>query len=177
MVYHAVHQLNVVRQLYDRSIRIDLFMLRPLYAFSALSGLTVVGFGFVNSLWFILTPSLLLMNLLFFIVFIGMALLTFVLPMRGAHRLLEEEKERLLVENGERQRAMIAQLHRRIDTDDLTEMDNLNKTLTSLELERAALERISTWPWNPETPRAVVAALLFPVVVWLLQRVLERVLA
>jgi hypothetical protein len=81
-----------------------------------------------------------------------------------------------LSENGERQRIIIAELHRRVDSGDLGEMDDLSKTLTSLELERTTLERISTWPWKPETPRAVIAALLFPVVVWLLQWVLERVL-
>ena len=55
-------------------------------------------------------------------------------------------------------------------------MDNLNKAMASLEIEYTAIKRISTWPWNPETPRLVLAALLFPVVVWLTQWVLQHVL-
>lgn len=176
MIYHAIHQLNVVRQIYDGCIKIDLFSLRPLYAFSALSGLTVVGIGFSTYIWFLMSPSLLGFNLTFLLIFIGVAVLTFILPLRGAHNMLVDEKERLLSENGERHRVMIAELHRRVDSNELGEIDNVNKTLTSLELERTLLERISTWPWQPGTIRAVVAALLFPVVVWLVQWVLERVL-
>lgn len=176
LIYHAIHQLNVVRQIYDGCIKIDLFTLRPLYAFSSLSGLTVVGIGFNTYLWFLTSPALLGFNLGFLLIFIGVAALTFLLPLRGAHDMLVEEKERLLSENGERHRVMIAELHRYVDTNDLGKMDNLNKVLTSLELERTLLERISTWPWQPGTIRAVVAALLFPVVVWLLQWVLERIL-
>jgi hypothetical protein len=56
-------------------------------------------------------------------------------------------------------------------------MDNLNKTMASLELEHAALERTSTWPWRPETLRNLAAALFFPVMVWLTQWVLQRVLS
>ena len=158
MIYHAIHQLNVVRQIYDGCIKIDLFSLRPLYAFSALSGLTVVGIGFNTYLWFLMSPALLGFNLIFLLIFIAVALLTFLFPLRGAHSMLEDEKERLLGENGERQRVMVAELHRRVDAGDLGDMDNLNKTLTSLELERTALEHISTWPWKPETLRAVAAA-------------------
>ncbi len=177
MLYHAVHQLNVVRRIYESGIRIDLFALRPLYAFSRLSALTVVGIGFSTYAWFLVSPVLLGFNLLFFVLFILVALLTFLLPLRGVHRRLDEEKERLLAENGSRHRTLIDELHRQVDSGDLAGVDDINKTLTSLELERTTLERVSTWPWKPETPRALVAALLLPVVVWLLQWLLERVLS
>lgn len=177
MVYHAIHQLNVVRQIYDGCIKIDLFSLRPLYAFSSLSGLTVIGIGFNTYLWFSSSPALFEFNLVFLFIFVVVALLTFILPLRGAHSLLVEEKERLLSENGERHRAMTTELHRRVDANELGEIDNLSKTLSSLDLERVLLERVSTWPWQPGTIRTVIAALLFPVVVWLMQWLLERVLA
>jgi hypothetical protein len=176
MLYHAVHQLRVVRQIYDLATRIDLFKLRPMYAFSSISGLTGVGIAVFSYLWFLLSPALLVPNLAFTAIFTTIALLTFLLPLRGAHRMLVQEKERVLNENSERQRVVLAELHRRVDAGEMVEMDDLHKTMTGLELERTLLERISTWPWKPETPRAVIAALLFPVVVWLMQWVLERVL-
>jgi hypothetical protein len=52
----------------------------------------------------------------------------------------------------------------------------LNKTLASLELEQAALRRIPTWPWEPGTLRGVLAALVLPIVIWLIQYVLQRLL-
>ena len=55
-------------------------------------------------------------------------------------------------------------------------MDALNKALSSLELVHNGLQRISSWPWQSETVRWVVAALLFPVIVWLMQWVLQRIL-
>jgi len=55
-------------------------------------------------------------------------------------------------------------------------MDSLNKALASLEIEAGALRRIQTWPWDPGAVRGLVAALLLPIVVWLLQLLLGRVL-
>jgi hypothetical protein len=179
VIYHTVHQLRIVQQIYDRCTTINLFNLRPLYAFSVLSAQTAVGLILIVYVWYAVAPVLfsLVNSLLGLLCFVGFALLTFVLPLRGAHRLLAEEKDRLLNENGARQRAAISELHRRVDAGEIVDMDNLNKTMASLELEHAALERVSTWPWRPETLRTVAAALLFPVMVWLTQWVLQRFLS
>ena len=67
-------------------------------------------------------------------------------------------------------------LQRRMDSLRLSGADDLNKTLSSLEIERAALQRIPTWPWEPGTIRGLAAALLLPIVIWLIQFVLERML-
>jgi hypothetical protein len=56
-------------------------------------------------------------------------------------------------------------------------MDALHKTMMSLELEHTILFRVSTWPWERDTLRAFTAALFFPVMVWLTQWVLGRLLA
>lgn len=176
VIYHAIHQLNIVRRIYERHIRVDVFVLRPLYSFSSLSALTAVGIGLISYLWFLTTPTLMLPNMLFFVGLTSIALLTFILPLRGAHQLLEAEKDRLLGENGERQRIIIAELHRRVDSLDMSGIDDVHKTLSGLELEHKMLDGISTWPWNPGTPRAVAAALLLPIVLWLAQWLLERAL-
>jgi hypothetical protein len=38
------------------------------------------------------------------------------------------------------------------------------------------LNAISTWPWQPETLRFLVTALLLPLLLWILQYVLQLVL-
>jgi hypothetical protein len=42
-------------------------------------------------------------------------------------------------------------------------------------MEHRTLEAVSTWPWQPETLRGILVAVLLPLLVWLLQRVLSRV--
>jgi hypothetical protein len=178
LAYHTLHQLRIVQQIYNHCSGIDLFALRPLYAFSTLSARTAVGITFISYLWNLVAPSLSISSSSVFhlILLTALALVTFILPLWGAHRVLGDEKDRLLNENGERLRLAVAELHHRVDVGEMVDMDNLNKTLASLELEHATLERISTWPWKPETAQVVAAALLFPVIVWLMQWVLQKML-
>jgi hypothetical protein len=175
-VYHTIHQLRVVQQIYKACSGIDLYKLRPLYAFSTLSGWTAVGIALIIYVWYLFAPSLFNIGIAGLVVFTSFALLTFVVPLWGARRLLVEEKEQHLSKNAERRRLLAAELHRRIDANEMTDMDNLNKTLASLELEYTAIDRISTWPWRTETVRTVTAALFVPVVVWLFQWILRRIL-
>jgi len=74
-------------------------------------------------------------------------------------------------------KAAVAELRRRIDSGQLKAMDDLNKTMASLEIEHATLTRIPTWPWPPGTLRGIVAAVLLPVAIWLIQQVLQPLLA
>jgi hypothetical protein len=48
--------------------------------------------------------------------------------------------------------------------------------MSSLEIELKILHEISTWPWAREAQRNLLLALMFPVIVWFLQRGLERLL-
>lgn len=176
LVYHTLHQLRIVQQIYASCAEIDLYKLRPLYAFSTLSAQTAVGIAFMVYVWYFFAPLLFNIGVAGLVFFTSLSLLTFALPLGVARRLLVDEKDHRLSENGERQRIAAAELHRRVDASEMVEMDNLNQTMASLELERAAIDRISTWPWKPETGRTVAATLLFPTIVWLTQLLLQRVL-
>jgi hypothetical protein len=176
LVYHTLHQLRVVQDVYDRCSSIDLYKLRPIYAFSTLSAQTAVSIALIIYAWYAFAPLLFDIGVAGLVLVTGFSLLTFILPLLTARRLLIEEKYRQLGLNGERQRRAVTELHRRVDAGEMSDMDALNKTMASLELEHTILYRISTWPWERDTLRAVTAALFFPVVVWLTQWVLERVL-
>ncbi len=180
VLYHTGHQLRIVQQIYSRCTSVDLYVLHPLYAFSSLSAQTAIGIVFIAYTYLAAAPhAFSVANMSTFVPLLLMtafSMVTFVYPLLGAHRLLTDERNRRLAHNGELQRAAVGELHRRIEQQDLTDMDGLNKALASLDLERSNLANISTWPWQAETFRAVLAALFFPVVVWLTQWILLRVL-
>lgn len=55
-----------------------------------------------------------------------------------------------------------------------TRIDALSKAQTALVQERDLIARLSTWPWDPTTLRAVVSAIALPIVLFLITRVLDR---
>ena len=75
-----------------------------------------------------------------------------------------------------RRAATTLELHGQLERGRLDKMDQLKKALNSLEIEQNALRKIPTWPWQPGALRAVLAAVVLPVVVWALQLLLGRVL-
>ncbi len=179
MLYHTVHQITTVSRIHATATRIDLFRPAPLHAFSGLAGRTVVGYILIMDptiLYFlgfmreeIHDPRTL--GVLAFMTLLVAA--SFFLPLLGMHRRMEEEKTRLQTEANQRLEATIAELHRRIDAGDMASFTELQRGLTALDIEREALTDIPTWPWQPGTLRLVITALLFPVIVWSVQRILE----
>ena len=178
VVYHTIHQLRWIHHIYVHHTQVNLYRLQPLYAFSIPAALTAGALLLYTYAWFGTTPSLMgePVSRALAILFAGIAVITFTWPLWGIHRRLVEEKKRLMQESSSRFESAVAQLHKRVDRQRLTRMDDLNKTLASLEIEQAALRRIPTWPWEPGTVRGVAAALLLPVFVWLAQQLLSRFL-
>ena len=82
----------------------------------------------------------------------------FVWPLWGAHRMLADAKSALLGELGLRFERAGAGLRRAVDDDDTARMAPLKDALLGLESSLRVVERASTWPWQPETPRLVVSA-------------------
>jgi hypothetical protein len=103
------------------------------------------------------------------------AVACFVLPLRGMHRRLAAEKDRMLAEVASRFETVFARLHERVDQAVLTDADKFNLQITSLSAEREMLARVSTWPWEPATVTGFLTTLGLPVILWVVQRVLERV--
>lgn len=176
--YHTVHQLRLVSRIYARYTRINLFRQIPLYAFSDLSARTTLGLLLPLYAWYVVLPDTFARtgNVISAVVANVIAGLIFVWPLLGIHRLLVDEKEKLLAENSQRLEAAIAELYGRIDGGKLEGIDLLVKGMEGLEINHKAISRVSTWPWAPETLRGLVAALLFPLIVWLGQWLLQRIL-
>jgi hypothetical protein len=176
--YHTLHQLRLVSHIYARYTRINLFRLIPLYAFSDLSARTTLGLLLPLYAWYAVLPDTFarLGNVISAVVASVIAGLIFVWPLLGIHRLLAEEKERLLADSAQRLEAAIAELHRRMDSGKLEGIETLTRAMEGLEINYKAVSRMSTWPWAPETARGLIAALLFPLILWLGQWLLQRIL-
>jgi hypothetical protein len=175
--YHAVRQLRLVTSLYAKKANVDIHNVAPLYSFSTLAAQTAIGMLLVLSGAVLFTPAGLVGGFLVgAVVFAALAVMTFLLPLTGLHRRLAEAKEHELLENDRRWQASTTELYRRVDRRDWAGADRLNATLTALERGRTAIERVPTWPWRPETLRGLVAAVLLPAVIWLIQFGLQRVL-
>jgi hypothetical protein len=175
---HTVHQLKTIHLIYTQHTRINLFNMRPLYGLSGVTALTGAGLTAITYGWMAINPDL-LGNVISMAIVLPITILagaTFLWPLLGVHRLLEEEKGQLLDECSLRIESAIAVLHQRVDGEQLGEMDDLNKTIASLEIEQNLLERIPTWPWRPETVRLLITALALPLGLWLMQYVLQRVI-
>lgn len=177
-IYHSIHQLREISRVYLTFARLNLYRLQPLYAFSVPAALTSGGLILYNYTWFAAGPEFLTqpISIVLGIFFAMASAVIFAWPLLGIHRRLVAEKRKALAESARRFEAAVAELHQRVDKKALAKMDDLNKTLASLELERAALQRIPTWPWEAGTPRGLAVTLLMPLVIWLAQYILQRIL-
>jgi hypothetical protein len=178
-VYHTVRQLNLIHHVYATATHVNLYRRWPLYAFSGLSARTAISLALIPYVGIITRPGvtenigvLLLAGLL-----TVAGLLIFVWPLLGIHRIMEAEKKRLLDENGRKLEAAIAETHKRWDAQDLAGMDDLKNTLDNLVTEQTVISKISTWPWQSGTVGVLATALLLPILLWIVQRILERLLA
>ena len=178
LIYHTIHQLVRISQIYSTHARINVYRLQPLYSLSVPGALTAIGIIVFAYVWFATSsstsrsPGIVEIGLSFG--FLTIAVATFGLPLAGVHRRLVAEKNRRLAETGARFEAASEELHRELDRRRLVHMDQLNKALASLEMEQNSLRRIPTWPWEPGAARGLMAALLLPLVIWLIQFFLGR---
>jgi hypothetical protein len=51
-------------------------------------------------------------------------------------------------------------------------LNELDKALSGLLRMRDVINKLSTWPWQPETLWGMVGAILLPIALWLIQRLL-----
>lgn len=173
----AVRQLWMVDLIHGLAAHVNLFRVKPFYAFSGLAART--GASFVALAYFIIamrpdivreTPALQLL----IVAMLPTAVACFVLPLRGMHLRLVAEKDRLLAEANGRFETLLARLHARVDEEILTDAEKISHQLSSLAAEREAIARLSTWPWEAATITGFLTTLVLPLLIWLVQRVLGR---
>jgi hypothetical protein len=106
---------------------------------------------------------------------LAIAIVAFVFPLLGFHERLKSEKEKAKAENNTRLELAQKRLHRLVDRNGKGIVETKTAISGLLEL-RHELDRISTWPWNTATLTTFISALILPVVIWLIQQFLFRLL-
>jgi hypothetical protein len=177
-MYHTIHQLRVINRIYTAHTRVHLFAMSPLYAFSGVTALTAAVLALATYAWTALNPDNLSnpVSIAMISLITILALAVFAWPLLGTRRLLTREKAQWLDQVSLRVETVFAEIHERVDARETKEAEELAKLIAVLEKERDALKGISTWPWQPETLRFLVTALLVPLLIWIIQFVVQLVL-
>jgi hypothetical protein len=174
-VFHTIHQLHLTHWVYSRHTRVNVFRTRLLYAFSGTTAVTSASLVLPTYVWLAIAGVLrdpIALGLT--VPITALAVVAFVWPQLGARRLLAQEKWRMVDEVAVRFEALIGELRDRVETRDTEGIDEVKQLMAALEIEEQALKKVSTWPWQPETVRYLMTALLLPLAVWLAQHLLQR---
>lgn len=178
-VFRALYLLRQVTRVHRRARRIDLYQAPPLYAFSSLTAQIAIGlivpiyYLFVTQQSLVMTNAPLLGSIMSAIV---VAVASFILPLREMHERIVYEKAILLGAANTRFENLVARVHSGVDANEFQEMDSWNKGLANLVIERETLEKIPTWPWERGTLTGFLTALILPIVLWVITRLLEKFL-
>lgn len=171
---HTARQMIEVGRITAGEIRVELFHIRPVYRLAGLTGATAAAITLSLYLWFAAAPSIPDVARFPAIVLALFSLVVFAAPLWTVHQRLAAEKDQALLAAARDQEAVAARLHRGLAAGKLSEVDQLHKALAALQIQTATLEKIPTWPWHPGTLRGLLAALVLPIAIWLIQRLLER---
>lgn len=177
-ILHTFRQLRLIRRIYDEYAQVNLYELGPLYAFSGITGRTAIVFVFLNVMWNVTAPYLagFAVTIVTGLFFVAIGLASFLVPLLGIHNRIVREKERHIIQNSQRIQATVIDLYQQVDSLEFQRTTALKDSLTALDIHAKMLEKIPTWPWEPGTARTVITAILFPVIVFTLQFVLQRFL-
>jgi hypothetical protein len=178
LIYHTIHQLRLVSRIYTTATHINLFRLGALYAFSRLSALNAISWIVIPYAGIASTPGVLGLGSVIAtnIPLTILAIIVFVWPLLGIHRLLEAEKSRLQSEAGQQLESTIAKLHQRLQSNDLNDIVALKNGVEAIIMEQSALAKSRTWPWQLGTISGLGAALVLPLILWFLERVLAQLM-
>ncbi len=179
LVYRAIRQVRTIVRLNGRAERVDPLRPGPAHAFAPLTARLALGVMAIVFAWSAVDIEEQLSNassLISGVVTIVLGTAIFVAPLWGMHRRLAAERTRMLDEASERLEGVTAEVHARALALDMRDADALNKMVTSLIAERDLLHRTSTWPWETGTLSTFITVLGAPIVLFVLTRVLERVL-
>jgi hypothetical protein len=176
-IYWIFRQLGLVKEVFGKLKRVDLYDLDSLYGLSRLTasmGVAIIVIAFLNM--FIITPQQMesALAVIFYTVFLILALVVFVLPLTDVNRFLREEKKRLLKVVNTHLEDAFEKVRKDFRSNQLEHMPALQVAIDSMMREKNLLESTPTWPWAPSTFRGFLAAIFLPLFLWLLQQLLAR---
>jgi hypothetical protein len=167
-----------VTRLHRRADRIELFDPGPAHAFAGVTAaagalvIVVVTYSALSDPATFRDPFALVLIVALMVV----AVLVFTLPLVGIRRRLVSQRDALLLDSSKRIRRLGAVVGTAVDEGRYETAGQLKDALDALELDRENIARKSTWPWEGATLSRFGAALLLPLLTWLITNVLGRLL-
>lgn len=169
--YHTIRQLRLVNHIHANHVHINLFNIRPLQAFSKLTASTALGLMVGIYGWMLINPELLSnpVSLGFVVISTVLALVVFVWPLLGIHRLMELEKDKQLQDIDRRFETVFSSFNQHFNADNYAQLERFNGIVTSLQAQYRRIRDIPTWPWKLETARFAFTAIALPLLLTVLQ--------
>ena len=181
LLAHTLHQLRVVTRVHRTSVRIDLFHLGPLYAFSTLTAWTGIGLiGLTVGLVAFLsaaTGALLVIgasDLVLAAAIFAVAIACFIVPLLGLHGRIVDAKDAQTAEVQTTLATLVAEVRARVASGDLEGAGRVKDAMLAAESSLAAVARISTWPWRTGTLRGFASAVVLPIALFLVYETVRR---
>lgn len=178
LVFMTVRRLYFISRIHRDLARVELFRQQPLHAFSSLTMRSAVTllllFGYIPLLSLgteAVTDPYYLSSLVGGAV---VALAVAILPLRGTHHRIAEEKRDLAMANGARIQQTLAAVRAAVDSGDTAALETKQKAMTALLSERDLIAKAPTWPWAPGTIRTLATTVLLPVVLIVAGRLADR---
>ncbi len=181
LIYHTIRQLRLIGAINDRIVAIDIFDQAPLYAMSRLTSTTAVAFILLLLPSLFLLPaaadiSYVIINVAWYAFALLISGAAFILPLRGVHDRLVRTKRDLQSEVGRRLSATLLQIHDGVDAQSSAATQAAHQALVTLTAERDLVNRVPTWPWSASALTGFLSAVLLPIVLFLVQQGLSRVI-
>lgn len=171
-IIHTVRQLRLVARIHQEATAIDPFDRVPVYAFSGLTVRTALTYVLIG--YYALTVNGALQTGIVGIVVLaatfGVGVACFVLPLWGIHDRLVREKGQLMLQVERRLSRLSDEMYRRIDAGEFDKTKVVSDALSGVQALRDRISRLPTWPWPPNLFRGFISALLIPVIVYLVSR-------
>jgi hypothetical protein len=182
LVYHTIHNLRLVNKIYTEYTQINLFRTNPLHGLSNLMALsaislTVLPIGFFASIQLTNLATLDPVSIGLVLACQLIAAIAFIWPQWGVHRLLKAEKDHYLDEARQDYEKVLREIHRRVEEGEMESVADLSGTLSTIDAEIKSISKIRDWPWDPETVRWLITALVLPIGFMLLQMILQRLMS
>ncbi len=177
-VYRMLHQMRWVNRAYAMIKKLDLFNLGPIYALSTFTAT-------MSLIFLVILYSNLLQDPLYFtvgfyfwgsVVVSAVALAGFVLPLLGINHRLVDAKAALMRESGEEVSSAFQRLAGQQKSKKLENIVNTRQLVDAVVRKREYIQNIPTWPWQPATLRSMGLGVGLPVLIWLVQQGLGRLL-
>ncbi len=184
LIVHDIRQLRLVGRLSAIAANVDIFKPAPVTAFSRLTAVTAIGILAFVALLVLTIPiavaiasdSVLPGEIASATAMTVLAVASFVLPLRVMHGRLLEQKLSLVDAAQDRLKVILGRVSEAVETNDLSKADELNKTLSSVLAQRDLLAKLPTWPWSAGTFRGVASAVLLPVAIFVITRLIDQLI-